>query len=98
MHNKSISKIDCTETKTNINGKVIEIENNLPDTTGLVTKTNFNTKLQDIVNKISNTRNLVTKANVNKKVTKIEYKIPGVANFMEKYRQKHIYSCNKFSS
>ena len=47
--------------KTNYNTKITELENKIPDTSGLVKKTNYNTKITELENKTPDTSNLATK-------------------------------------
>ena len=47
--------------KTKYNTDKTELENKLPDTSGLVKKTNYNTKITELKNKIPDISNLATK-------------------------------------
>ena len=47
--------------KTNYNTKITELENKIPDTSGLVKKTNYNTKITELENKIPDISNFGTK-------------------------------------
>ena len=60
--------------------KLTELENKIPDTSGLVKKNNFNTKITKLENKIPDISNLATKA----ALTAIENKIPSVNNLVKK--------------
>ena len=85
--------------KTDYNAKITEIENKLPDISGLVKKTDYNTKITEIEGKIPDISNLATKAaltsvenkihNVSGLATKteltvVENKIPDISNFARK--------------
>ena len=53
LYNKLVAKvnnIDATDfvLKTNYNTKITELENKIPDTSGLVKKTNYNTKIRKL--------------------------------------------------
>ena len=47
--------------KTKDNTNKTELENKIPDTSGLVKKTNYNTKITELENKIPDISNLTTK-------------------------------------
>ena len=47
--------------KTNYNTKITELENKIPDISGLVKKTNYNTKITELENKIPDISNFGTK-------------------------------------
>ena len=47
--------------KTKYNTDKIELENKIPDTSGLCKKYNYNTKIAELVNKIADISNLATK-------------------------------------
>ena len=66
--------------KTNHNTKITELENKIPDTSGLVKKTNYNTKITELENKIPDISNLATKT----ALTAIENKIPSVSDLVKK--------------
>ena len=85
--------------KTDYNAKITEIENKIPDISGLVKKTDYNTKITEIEGKIPDISNLATKAaltyvenkihNVSGLATKteltvVENKIPDISNFATK--------------
>ena len=63
--------------KTNYNTKIIELENKIPNTSGLVKKTDYNPKITEIENKISG---LATKT----ALTTVENKIPSITNLATK--------------
>ena len=66
--------------KTKYNTDKTELENKIPDPSGLVKKTNYNTKITDLENKIPDISNLATKT----ALTAIENKIPSVSNLVKK--------------
>ena len=57
-----------------------ELENKIPDTSGLVKKTNYDAKIADIEDKIPGVSNLVTKT----ALTTVENKIPSVSSLVKK--------------
>ena len=57
-----------------------ELENKIPDTSGLVKKTNYNTKITELENKIPDISNLATKT----ALTSVEIKIPSISNSVKK--------------
>ena len=66
--------------KTKYNTDKTELENKIPDTSGLVKKTNYNTKITELENKIPDNSNLATKT----ALTTVENKIPDVNNLVKK--------------
>ena len=50
-----------TSLKTKYNTDKTELQNKIPDTSGLVKKTNYNTKITELKNKIPDISNLATK-------------------------------------
>ena len=66
--------------KTNYNTEVIELENKIPNTSGLVKKTDHNTKITEIENKIPDISGLATKTGL----TTVENKIPSITNLATK--------------
>ena len=48
-------------TRTVLNTKIKEVENKIPDSSGLVTTTVFNTKIKEVENKISQVSGLLKK-------------------------------------
>ena len=58
----------------------LELENKIPDTTGLVKKTDYDAKIADIEDKIPDVTNLVTKA----ALTTVENKISNVSSLVKK--------------
>ena len=66
--------------KTKYNTEKTELENKIPDTSGLVKKINYNTKITELENKIPDIGNLATKT----ALTAIENKIPSVNNLVKK--------------
>ena len=73
-----------------------ELENEIPDTSGLVKKTDYNTKIVDIEGKIPDISNLATKTALNA----VENKIPDVSNLVKKtdYNTKVTEIENKFNN
>ena len=65
--------------KTNNTDKT-ELDNKIPDSSGLVKKNNYNTKITELENKIADISNLATKT----ALTAIENKIPSVSNLVKK--------------
>ena len=57
-----------------------ELENKIPDTSGLVKKTDYNTKITEIEGKIPDTSNLATKT----ALTTVENKRPDVSGLVKK--------------
>ena len=57
-----------------------ELDNKIPDASGLVKKTNYDAKIADIVGKIPDISNLATKTSL----TTVENKIPNVSNLVKK--------------
>ena len=66
--------------KTKYSTDKTELENKIPDTSGLVKKTDYNTKITEIENKIPDISNLATKLLVNK----VENRLPDISNLVEK--------------
>ena len=60
--------------------KKSELENKIPDASGVVKKTDYNTKITELENKVLNISNLATKI----ALTSIENKIPSVNNLVNK--------------
>ena len=56
------------------------VENEIPDTSGLVKRTDFNTKITEIKSKITDVSNLATKT----ALTSVEYKIPNIIGLATK--------------
>ena len=81
-----VAKGDNTDTsdfmlKTKYNTEKAELENETPDTSGLVKKkTNYNTKITELENKIPDISNLATKT----ALAAVENKIPNVTNLATK--------------
>ena len=57
-----------------------EIENKIPDTSGLVKKTDYNAKITETENRIPNVSSLATKT----ALTTVENKIPSISNLVKK--------------
>ena len=60
--------------KTKYCTEKLELENKIPDTSGLAKKTDYNTKITEIENKIPDINNLATNILVNK----VENRIPDI--------------------
>ena len=66
--------------KTNYNSKITDLENEIPDTSGLVKKTYYNTKITELENKIPDISNLATKT----ALTAIENKTLSGSNLVKR--------------
>ena len=66
--------------KTNYDRDKSEIENKIPDTSGLVKKTDCNAKITEIEGKIQSTSSLATNA----ALTTVENKIPNISSLVKK--------------
>ena len=66
--------------KTKYNTGKTELENKIPDTSGIVKKTNYNTKITELEIKNPDISNLATKASL----TAVENKLPSVNNLVKK--------------
>ena len=66
--------------KTKYDTDTSELENKIPDTSGLVKKTDYDVKIAEIEGKIPNGGNLATKTSL----TTVENKIRRVSNFVKK--------------
>ena len=87
VYNKLVAKVDNIVAsdfvlKTKYNTDKTELENKIPDTSGLVKKTIYNTKITELENKIPDISNLATKT----ALTNVENKIPCVSNLVKKNR------------
>ena len=87
VYNKLVAKVDNIDTsyfvlKIKYNTDKTELENKIPDISGLVKKTNYNTKITKLENKIPDVSNLTAKT----AVTATENKIPRVSNLVKKSR------------
>ena len=85
VYNKLVAKVDNIVAsdfvlKTKYNTDKTELENKIPDTSGLVKKTNYNTKITELENKIPDISNLAKKT----ALTNVENKIPCVSNLVKK--------------
>ena len=58
-------------TTTVSNAKISEVENKIPDTSGLVATTVLNTKIREVENKIPNNSKYITTQEFNKLTQKI---------------------------
>ena len=61
-------------TTTILNTKISEVENKIPDTSGLVTTTVLNTEISEVENKIVSVSGLVKKTDYDAKIKDIEEK------------------------
>ena len=100
-YNKLIAKVDNIDTndfvlKTKYSTDKAELENKIPNTSGLVKKTYYNTKITEIENKIPDISNLATKILINK----VENRIPDINNLVKKtdYNTKIINIKNKLNN
>ena len=80
VYNKLVAKVDNINTnkfvlKTKYDTGKSELENKVPDTSGLVKKTDYNSKIAEIVCKIPDVTNLAKKT----ALTTFENKIPSVS-------------------
>ena len=66
--------------KAKYNTDKTELENKIPDTSGLVKKANYNTKINEFENNFPNISNIATKTTL----TAIKNKIPSVSNLVKK--------------
>ena len=84
VYDKLVAKVNNITSefvlKTKYDTDKSELENKIPDTSGLVKKTNYDAKIADIEGKIPDVSNLVTKT----KLTNLENKIPNVSNLVKK--------------
>ena len=104
VYDKLVAKVNKIDTwvfvlKTDFNTKFTGLENNIPNTSGLVKKTDYNTKITEIEDKIPNISGLATKTalttvenkilNINNLATKtalttVENKIPSISGLVKK--------------
>ena len=87
VYGKLVAKVNIIDTSTFVlKAKYtdkLEIENKIPDTSGLVKKADSNTKITEIESKIPNVSNIATKA----ASTRVQNKIPEVSSlFLKKNR------------
>ena len=85
VYNKLVTRVNAVYTsrfilKTKYDTDKSELENKIPDTSGLVKKTGYNTKITEIEGKIPDISNLATKT----ALTSVENKIPDVTNLVKK--------------
>ena len=66
--------------KTKYDTDKLELENKIPDTSGVVKKTDYDAKIADIEGKIPDVSNLVTKT----ELTTVKSKIPDVSSIVNK--------------
>ena len=84
MYDKLVAKVNNIDAnnfvlKTNYNTKIIELENEIPNTNGRVKKTGYNSKITERENKIPDS-SLATKI----ALTAVENKIPSINNLAKK--------------
>ena len=84
VYDKLVAKVNATDTndyvfKTKYDADKLELENKIPDTSGLVKKTNY-AKIANIEGKIPDISNLATKT----ALTIVENKIPSVSGLATK--------------
>ena len=72
----------CNTDKQNLEKKIGDVGNIIPDTSGLVTTTALNAKLGEVENKILNTNSLVTTTVLNTKISEVENKIPELGKYI----------------
>ena len=88
VYNKLVTKVNAIPLnnintskfalKTKYDTDKSELENKIPDTSGLVKKTDYDAKIADIEGKIPDVSNLATKT----ALTTVENKIPNVSNLV----------------
>ena len=83
VYNKIVAKVNNIDIsrfvlKSKYDTDKSELENEIPDTSGLVKKTDYNTKITEIEGKTSDISNLATKT----ALTTVENKIPNVKNLV----------------
>ena len=77
-------KHNMTLTNKLLGRETQDVNEKIPNTSGLVNKTHLSTKIIAIANKILNTTGLVTTVALKTKVTEIENKIPDISNLATK--------------
>ena len=86
VYNKLVAKVNSIDTsafvffETNYDRDKSEIENEIPDTSGLVKKTDHNTEITEIEGEIPSISGLATNA----ALTAVENKIPKISNLVKK--------------
>ena len=85
MYDQLVTKVNNIDTsdfvlKTKYATDKLELENKIPNISGLVKKTDYNTKITELENKIPNINNLATKT----ALTTVENKIPSISNLVKK--------------
>ena len=89
VFDKLVSKVNAIDIseftlKTKYHTDKSELENTIPDTSGLVKKTDYNTKITDIEGKIPDVTNLAIKT----ELTTVENKVPNITNLVKKTDEK----------
>ena len=72
-----------TADKSNLEKKVSDADEKIPDTSGLVKKTDYSAKITDIEGKIPSTSGLATTS----ALTAVENKIPNISNLVKKEKE-----------
>ena len=90
VYDKLVAKVNNIDAnnfvlKTNYNTKIIELENEIPNTNGRVKKTGYNSKITERENKIPDS-SLATKI----ALTAVENKIPSINNLAKKTTLKFL--------
>ena len=85
VYDKLVAKVNGIDTskfvlRTKYDTDISELENKIPDISGLVKKTDYNIKITEIEGKFPHVTNLATKT----ALTNIENKIPDVSNLVKK--------------
>ena len=85
VYDKLVAKVNNVDTsdfvlKTKHSTEKTELENKIPNISGLVKKTDYNTKITELENKIPNISNLAIKT----ALTAAENKIPSISNLVKK--------------
>ena len=70
--------------KQNLEKNIGEVENKIPDVSGLVTTAVLNTNIGEVENKIPDISALATTAVLNTKIGEVENKIPNVIGLVKK--------------
>ena len=90
-YNKLVTKINNIDTsdfvlKTKNSTEKTELENKIPNISGLVKKTDYNTKTTELENKIPDISNLATKT----ALITVENKIPSISNLATKTAKQQL--------
>ena len=68
---------------TQIDLENVQLENKIPDTSGLVKKTDYNTTFSEIENKVTSISGLATTS----ALTEVENKIPNISSLVKKTKK-----------